>query len=100
MQLEYYERKKIPCISAIREVPRFRAATGKHTKVGQNYFKRGKRTFLGGSKYTKYNKINSNLENFRGKAPVVAGLLRLFIKIIKLYFLLECKSFFNFFLYF
>jgi len=33
--------------------------------VGQKYFRRGKRMF-GGIKYTKYNKINKNSENFRG----------------------------------
>jgi len=33
--------------------------------MGQKYFKGGKRTFEG--KYTKYNKINNNSENFRGQ---------------------------------
>jgi len=34
----------------------------------QKYFKGGKHTFGGrGKKYTKYNKINDNLENYRGK---------------------------------
>jgi len=32
--------------------------------AGQKYFKESKRTF-GVQKYTKYNKINNNSENFR-----------------------------------
>jgi len=32
--------------------------------VGHKYFKGGKRAFGGGQKYTKYNKINNNSENF------------------------------------
>jgi len=45
-----------------------RAATRKHTKVGQKYFKWGKHTFGGGGKNSKYkNKINNNSENYRGK---------------------------------
>jgi len=39
----------------------------KHTMVGQKYFRGGKRAFRRGAKYTKYNKINNNSENFKGQ---------------------------------
>jgi len=39
------------------------AATKKHTMMGQKYFKEGQTSVWG--EYTKYNKINSNSENFR-----------------------------------
>jgi len=42
--------------------------------VGQKYFKgEGKRTF-GWQKYTKYNEINYNSENFRGAKLLLQGL--------------------------
>jgi len=41
------------------------ATTRKHTKVGQKYFKRGMANVHLEQKYTKYNKINNNSENFR-----------------------------------
>jgi len=48
-----------------------RAETKKHIIMGQKYFKgEGKRTFKGEdkrAKYTKYNKINNNSENFMGQ---------------------------------
>jgi len=34
--------------------------------VGQKYFTRGGKREFGEQKYTKYNKINNNSENFRG----------------------------------
>jgi len=34
--------------------------------VGQNFFKVGGKRAFEGATYTKYNKINNNLENFRG----------------------------------
>jgi len=43
------------------------AATRKHTVVGQKYFKGEGQTRVWGQKYTKYNNINNNLENFRGQ---------------------------------
>jgi len=48
----------------------------KHTMVGQKYFKEEANVSLGGEqKYTKYNKININPENFRGAfIPLVAFL--------------------------
>jgi len=65
----------------------YSAVTRKHTVVGQKYFKgrEGKRVF-GEQKYTTYNKINNNSENFRrskiaaregfaSSLPLVAGLL-------------------------
>jgi len=44
----------------------YSAATRKHTMVGQKYFKeRGQTSVMEGQKYTTYNKINNNSENFR-----------------------------------
>jgi len=44
--------------------------------VGKTYYfkeREGKRTFGGGLKYTKYNKINSNSENFRRARLLLLG---------------------------
>jgi len=41
--------------------------------VRQKYFREGaKICFLWAKKYTKYNKINNNLENFRREGKIVA----------------------------
>jgi len=52
--------------SAVQSLGQIRAATGKHTMVGQKYL-RGTNVRLGGQKYPKCNKTNNNSENFRGK---------------------------------
>jgi len=49
------------------------AATRKHTTVGQKYFKKGTNERLGGQKYTKYNKINSNSKTSGGPASPGCG---------------------------
>jgi len=53
---------------------RHSAATRKHIMVGQKYFK-GKQTFFfgGEGEYTKYKKLNSNSENFKGGEIAARG---------------------------
>jgi len=48
------------------------AATRKYTVVRQNYLKGSKHTFGGRGVYAKYNKINNNLENFKGGGKIAA----------------------------
>jgi len=48
-------------------------ATRKHTIVGQKYFKGGQTSVCGEQKYTKYNKININTENFKGGKIAARG---------------------------
>jgi len=49
-------------------------ATRKHIMVDQKYFKGRRQTSVwGGQKYTKYNKINNNSENFRGARLLPEG---------------------------
>jgi len=51
----------------------FRAATRKHTMVGQKYFKGGGERHTFGGNSTKHNKINNNTENFSGGKIVTRG---------------------------
>jgi len=55
-----------------------RAATRKHTMVGQSILRGGEQTTFGGE-FTKYNKINNNSENFRGRGKIVARGARLLL---------------------
>jgi len=62
--------------------------------VGQKYFKRrrGKHSFGRNAKYTKYNKINNNSENFKGARLQLRNLYFVlnYIKQVKKIFRVNC----------